>query len=600
VLETGNRFENANQSQFSCQSFAPDAYEDQHAGFAARWSFLWSLLCSARFWWILGLSYAAVFAWNSRHWMNPDGMDYLDLANACLRGGPSMLVNGLWSPGYPALLSIVFFLFRASAASEFALAHFTNFLLFTLSLWSFSVFFRAWARLALGEEVSRTGEQCYLIPFAYCTFLWFTLRLVGVENVTPDLGVVAAIFLAGAMACRLFLPGPVWKYSVALGAVIGIGYYLKAIVLPAGAILLAVLFFQRGAGLGQKKRFVLVLISFLTMLVITAPLAVSLSRQEKMLSFGDAGRLNYLWHVNKLPPSYIQENQSNPEVEHPLQVLSMTPLTWEFAQPVTGTYPLSYDPSYLWAGVKPRFDLRQQIDEMGESLSAYKEIVLEDSIPFFTGFLVLALLGAAAQRDRAAPEFWWWQSVWPLAVCLLYSLVHTEPRYLSPFLAFFFLTAYPALAVRAGRRTAIAIGGTVLLTVMIPFTVHLANVCVAIVKDRMHPVTPAYESAAIGLRQLGLKPGDRLAVVGSPYDAYYAHYDRLRVIAQIPDQDEFWRLSEPELQALSARLTTIGVNAIVATGRPYISAPADWRNVNGSNVGVLNVLLLPPEPVQSR
>jgi hypothetical protein len=46
--------------------------------------------------------------------MNPDGLSYLDLASEALRSGPSGLVNGHWSPGYPALLCVALTLFDPS------------------------------------------------------------------------------------------------------------------------------------------------------------------------------------------------------------------------------------------------------------------------------------------------------------------------------------------------------------------------------------------------------------------------------------------------------------------------------------------------------
>src|SRR5258708_5884113 len=40
-------------------------------------------------------------AWDFRFEMNPDGISYLDMAEAFLRDGYSGLVNGYWSPLYP-------------------------------------------------------------------------------------------------------------------------------------------------------------------------------------------------------------------------------------------------------------------------------------------------------------------------------------------------------------------------------------------------------------------------------------------------------------------------------------------------------------------
>ena len=99
---------------------------------------------------------------------------------------------------------------------------------------------------------------------------------------------------------------------------------------------------------------------------------------------------------------------------------------------------------------------------------------------------------------------------------------------------------------------------------------------------------------ALALRELGLQNGGRLAIVGCAYDCYYARYARLRVVAQIPDAHEFWRLSTPELKSVAERLISIGVNAVVVSNSPDAPALAGWKDVNISDSVRLKVLLLSP------
>src|SRR6476660_7526917 len=57
---------------------------------------------------------------DSRNAMNVDGISYLDMGDAYLRGGWGMLVNGHWSPLYPWLLGVAKALIKPSAYWEFA------------------------------------------------------------------------------------------------------------------------------------------------------------------------------------------------------------------------------------------------------------------------------------------------------------------------------------------------------------------------------------------------------------------------------------------------------------------------------------------------
>ncbi len=56
------------------------------------------LMDSIYLWWGIGLLWAGIEAWSSRHSMNPDGMSYLDIASETLKSGPHNLVNGTGVP----------------------------------------------------------------------------------------------------------------------------------------------------------------------------------------------------------------------------------------------------------------------------------------------------------------------------------------------------------------------------------------------------------------------------------------------------------------------------------------------------------------------
>src|SRR5207253_4207648 len=140
-----------------------------------------------------------------------------------------------------------------------------------------------------------------------------------------------------------------------------------------------------------------------------------------------------------------------------------------------------------------------------------------------------------------------WQLAWPLAACSMYGLVYVERRYLAAFLVLFWLAIYGALMFRLNKWATMPVLAIVLCTVMIPFTEQLLAWSAWSVRDLGHATRPDYETFAVILRNLGLRSGDRLAAVGYCNDSYYAHFARLRVVAQIPNEDQFWRLSAPEL-----------------------------------------------------
>ena len=526
--------------------------------------------------------------------MNPDGLSYLDLASEGLQSGPSGLLNGYWSPGYPALLSLALALFRPSPAQEFPLIHLVNFFIFALTLLAFHFFLRRWLLLhtnalhPIGDQEKRD-----IVPFAFCTFLWFTLEYIGVGVVTPDLCVAAIVFLAAGITCRLSIPGSSTKHYVALGFALGLGYYAKAAMFPLGLFFLGglVLYLPSPGVPRQRQRLLLSLSVFLLM---AAPLVTALSSRAGKLSFGESGRLNYAWFATGLQ-QYAGWTGGSPDVygipEHPPRTLMEKPLILEFDSPIKGTSPLWYDPSYWHAGTKVRFDLRQQIAAIRVTLLVYKAIVIQTA-GFFSGAVVLCILIAREKRLSYLPLRQSWLVTWPLTAMSMYAFVHIESRFIGAFFVLLWLGIYGSLMFRLNRRVAVAICATVAGTVMIPFMLDLTATSARTVRDLVRSPQPDYETVAVGLHNLGVQSGDRLAVVEDPFNVSYARYGRLRVVAEIPDKNEFWNLSALQLKAVAERLTRIGVRAIVSKNRPDSSTVGNWRDVRVSDSVRFSILLL--------
>src|SRR5688500_18502655 len=66
--------------------------------------------------------------------MNHDGISYLDVGDALLRGDFALALNGTWSPAYPFLLGLVLRAVRPSPFWEFPLVHAVNFAIFVTAI----------------------------------------------------------------------------------------------------------------------------------------------------------------------------------------------------------------------------------------------------------------------------------------------------------------------------------------------------------------------------------------------------------------------------------------------------------------------------------
>jgi hypothetical protein len=73
------------------------------------------------FFWFIAIFLGAIHAWAavSVHAMNEDGISYLDMGDAFLRGDWSMAINTVWSPLYSWILGLTMHILKPSIRWEF-------------------------------------------------------------------------------------------------------------------------------------------------------------------------------------------------------------------------------------------------------------------------------------------------------------------------------------------------------------------------------------------------------------------------------------------------------------------------------------------------
>lgn len=503
-------------------------------------------------------------------------MSYLDMASETLKSGPHNLVNGHWSPLYPALISLMFLIFDPSPGLQFPVVHILNFLLFVAVLGCFTFFVRSWLATPEDSSVKERDKLRITIPFCFGIFLWFTMEFVTVSEVSPDLCMAGMVFLAAGYCCRISFHGSDWRSFAMLGAVLGLGYYTKSPLFVLGLTLLAILFIWPPPRSVNRGR---VLLAAITFLIVTAPLVALISKQVGHPSIGETGRLNYEWQVNGMP-LYTGWTGSTDDAhgvpEHPPRILFDKPRTLEFAELVKGTYPLWYDPAYWYAGAKIRFNLNEQLAVLKTTFGAYYQLCIMTP-GLLAGVLVLCISVRSWKILRASDRNSSWLILWALSALMMYAVVHVEPRYVGGYFVLFWLAVYRLLWDRAKAGARIAVLATVLSTLFVPSSIVLVAETTQAVRERANQ--PDYVLIAEGLRAAGVNRGDRLATVGYSLDAYYARYAGVQIVAQIVDPDEFWRSSASDFEEVKKGLIKLGAKAIVSRDAPASVHDGGWREV---------------------
>jgi len=518
---------------------------------------------------------AFVQAWAYRFYIEPDGINYFDIARAYLRHDWTNALNAYWSPLYSWLVASIQWTLHPSLYSESTFLHLLNFVLFLLALVAFEFFFRRALSLisVLDPQVGDTEGQPEWAwwMLGYTAFLMCTLRLITLGNDTPDIALAAILFLATGVLIGLAQSDRSTLHYSFLGLILGVGYLAKGVMLPLSFVYIVAAALARR---GIKRPDPRVLATLVGFLLVSLPFAVALSRAKGRLTFGDTGKTAYF---NQVTPMSLREASSSSLTHHPLRLFDEPPV-YIYITPFTSTYSAWLDGSYWLEGVKPHFVLRDQLRAIGRGLSGYFQIVSTEK-QWIAGWLVLFFLAGEWRRTLDLIFKVWFIWLPCVAALGLYALVLVEPRYVAVALTVMCLTlfvAVPCSRISAARNAGVAVALAVSVTSGIALVKEgVTNLAVCI-----RPANHVQWQVAQGLLKIGLAPGDQVAVLGHTTVAdYWAHLAGFRVTADIPleDMQSYWLASSDAREQIASRLHAHGIKALVTAGTPPV--PENWRSI---------------------
>lgn len=533
--------------------------------------------------------------------MNADGISYLDIGDAYLRGDWSTAINAVWSPMYSWILGLVMYILQPSMRWEFPLVHIVNFGIYLGALICFEFFWRqltlyrnSMLRASSAENAISLPEWAWL-SLGYLLFIFSSLNLIEMWAVTPDMLMAAFVYLAAGLILRIRLDVSSYRPFILLGAILGLSYLAKAIMFPIGLAFLGVGLISAG---NLRRAVPRVLIAGVVFLLFSVPFIAAVSYSKGRLTFGDAGSLTYMKHVNDLPyPHWQGFPPGTGTPVHPSRKVFDTPPIYEFATPIAGTYPISYDPSYWYEGLRLRFDLKQQTGYLLTSGLYYFDLFARQQGGLLFGVVLLYLM-SHWQRMRLMEVMSRWGLMVPASAALgFYGIVNVTGRYVGVFVVLFWaeLLANVRLANSAGANrfashvSALMVG--FMAMAIIAFNLEGFRDLTGF--GRTSPLTTSDQGrrpswpgeVAQELHRLGIQPGDKVAVIGYGFDSYWARLARVRIVAEMFDweADPFW-LGVPlvHAQVLEAFART-GAKAVIAERVPSYVSPDAWHRVGRSN-----------------
>jgi hypothetical protein len=530
-------------------------------------------------------------AWAGRFYIEPDGVNYFDVARAYARRNWLHAINGYWSPFYSWLLAIIEIFFRPSPYWQSTYLHLLNFVFFVLALVSFEFFLNRLGSLAnflfpeLSNESARPAWASWLL--GYTAFAVCTLRIITLSNDTPDMALAALVFLAtGCLIDLRQFERSGLRYAV-LGAILGVAYLTKGVMFPLFFVFLVSTAFARG---GLKKPEFRALATLAGFLVVSMPFVGAISHVRGHFTFGETGKVAYIHeviHADEHKPESVdrltrddgKHRSDNNDARHSPQQVSDSPPAYIYVTPYAlSTYPALYDPSYWWTTRTPIFSLQEQIRAIARAGASFFHMLSTEK-QWIAGWLVLALLASAWKRMWARLMQLWFIVLPPIATLALYSLVLVEPRYAAVWITIILLVLFAAVDWPQLDGTK-SIGAAVALAIAITSGVAVLKGGFDNLAECLRKEPNIQFEVGQSLLSMGLEPGDQVAFLGQttlPY--YWAHLSGLRVTGdiQIDDMYSYWTAAPEKRTEIAVRFGANGIKALVVSGPPQVTDK--WRPI---------------------
>ncbi|MBB5342867.1 G protein-coupled receptor family protein [Tunturibacter empetritectus] len=535
--------------------------------------------------------------------LSGDDISYLDVANMIRDGDWRTALNPLWSIGYPLLLSVVRRLFSSTPHGEMAAVFWLNLAIYFVAWMGFLWLLELMSR-AVQRDLSSGGDarmSPFLLIGAACLFVTVQTGVGRVSTIGPDLLVACLFFFASGLALKVY-SRPTAGNTALWGVVLGLGFLSKAIFLTvSGIFFLVVIGFM-----GWRRSVAPLLRTVGVFLLFVVPYGVGLSWALGRPTLGEAGTLNYAFHVNHL--KHWMGWQGGPKEFgspiHPVQLLSAHPPVFAFGEPFYVTYPPQFNIVYWYEGYRQFFDLKNSARALVGNSHGLK-YVFQEIIPVA---LVVALCFCVAFWPRAGDRVGAGRSLNPWLLYLpsllgifTFLLVHVEGRYVAGFLCV--LGMAPLLRLdnwRGGLRSGVRAAALLLLLLATVFnSTERLRGAVRLAAAGTDMQSGGQWAVAEYLRGVGLKAGDRVASVspGNDIRCTWAYAAGLHVVAAIGNdaydprnqmEDLHLFFDSPSIQVEILELfRKQGAVAVVATEIPFEVSSPGWQRAPGSKAWVL-------------
>ena len=548
--------------------------------------------------WLFAIAIGFVHVWADHHYLvNADAMSYVDIAESYLRGDWQKAVNSYWSPLYSWLIAAGLAIAKPSPYWKFTIVHLVNLGMYFFALGCFCFLMRELIHRRRSQRAELLARGLVALPewallaLGYSLFIWSSVFLVTLPLESPDMLVAAFVYLATAMLLCIRREPSSWVSFLLLGVFLGLGFLAKSVMLLLTPVFLIVALFSVG---NVRRALPKVAIAFVLFLIVAGPFVYAMSRSKGTLTTGRSGRLNYLWAINRVSNTHWQGDEPGSGVpKHSTRKIFDQPPAFEFSEPVGGTYPVWYDPTYWYEGSVSHFDLRQQLAVFVGAMKSYYELLHNWGLHY--GLLV-GVLALYIMSDRGRLLVYdlieQWILIVPAVAGLgLYSMVNVQGRYTASFLVMVGLALFMAVrvphtknALRFARSITIVLVALIVFTTIASSSREIALTLRQLVRGE-NPTAHEQWQVAEGLREMSVGQGDKVAAIGDNFRAFWAHLAGARVVAEVRRDKivDFWQANATVKGELINAFEHAGVKAVVAEKPPVGADLTGWQRIRDTD-----------------
>lgn len=534
-------------------------------------------------------------SYNNRYYIYSDLISYLDISKNIYNNNISYALNAFWSPLYPFIIGLILKITDPSIYYESWVVYSTNFVIFICSFFCFIFFINGFINYLKERKIIDRETDKNIINLLYfisyslfllCSVEWLRSYDKSVTATPVDTLVTCFVYLSFGYIIRIFILYNKRMNYVLLSVFLCLGYFTKAVIFPFGIILYVLLFLFY-----KKNNLKFIFISFGIFIIISGSWIFLLSKSKGYFTISDAGKLNYAWCVNHVKPPLVHwqgEKDSDSFPKHSTRIIYHNPDIYEFTNPVSGSYPPFYDPSYWHEGLKIKFDLNQQMIAIKSSVVMYLRY---SWILLLTAILMIIITlnkkGRSGHKSFFTSNFYLFLAAF--SGLLMYLLINVETRYVASFLLTAFILIFFSVIIalyKQNYKAAIFFASLICAFIIVKESME-------IYKDTRNLFEYTKENpqckVAEYLKENNMHSGDIVADVLNGCNNYWAWLAGVKIGFDISpfDENAFWISDSSKKAEIYNMLKEKNVKAIISNELSEPPTEKEWINIKDTDFYVL-------------